>query len=157
MNKETAISHWSQIVDLRKKGWQDKEIAKYLNIKIGDVLRISKTVFYSSNYSLVSNKKKKSKKKKKKKKIKIHDPKYRITGTDYVKQIVRKRDDNICRICGTKHVEGKRKMDVVFDDHEKTFGKEYVSVSEIDKLITVCHRCNLQMKWKIKVKSNKTL
>jgi len=150
MNKERALQCWSVIIDLRKKSWTDEAIADYLKIKEGDLLRIMKTVFYPSAYRKISNKKKI-------KKVRGYKSKARNEGRDYIKSKVRKRDKNKCRACGRVHEEGTRAFDVVFKDMTKAFGKKYVSAREVEKLQTVCHKCNTKIKYDYHHKSNKII
>jgi hypothetical protein len=64
-------------------------------------------------------------------------------GRDYVRQLVRKRDDFTCQSCFQQWEEGRRHFDVHhLDGLCGKKSKGYDRVGEIGKLITLCHRCH---------------
>jgi len=67
----------------------------------------------------------------------------RFTGRDYVRELVRIRDNQTCQGCSEKWKPGERKLDV---HHIKGFcGKNsrgYDNIKDMDTLITLCHRCH---------------
>ena len=64
-------------------------------------------------------------------------------GRDYVRDLVRKRDNHTCQDCKKKWVHGKKKFDV---HHLNGFcGKKsrgYDSSKDTRYLVTLCHRCH---------------
>lgn len=150
MNKDTALSHWSMITELRKMGWDDKQIANHLKIRMGDLLLIMRMSFFSEFREGVPKvfvkKKKKVVKKRKRRKIILYSGELRHEGADYTRWLVRKRDGHKCQLCKKEHVPGKKAMDVIFKDTKEFVGKRYIRVKDTDKLITVCHKCNYKIK-----------
>lgn len=70
----------------------------------------------------------------------------RLEGRDYVREIVRARDKYICQKCERKWKKGERRFDVHhlgFDCGIKT--KAYDRKAETAGLITLCHRCHLNL------------
>lgn len=69
-----------------------------------------------------------------------------LTGRDYVRFLVRKRDNFKCKKCKTKWNKGNRQFDV---HHLNGLcgkkSKAYDKITEIDGLITLCHRCHLNL------------
>ena len=68
-------------------------------------------------------------------------------SVDYVREIVRQRDKHTCQKCGLKWKVGMRKLDVHHlvpemngRSHEKGISK--YDRANMDKLITLCHRCH---------------
>ena len=64
-------------------------------------------------------------------------------GRNYLREIVRIRDNHTCQKCGRKWREGTRRFDVhriSLDDNGK-----YYSIKSIDEWITYCHRCHLNL------------
>lgn len=74
--------------------------------------------------------------------------KQRLTGRDYVREKVRERDKRTCqnKECGKKWEEGMRRFDV--HHLNGLCGKKsqkYDRISEMDGLITLCHKCHLSL------------
>lgn len=69
----------------------------------------------------------------------------RKTGREFLKEVVRKRDNWTCQICGKKWEEGERSLDVhhLDEELEGKNGLKYESCKNIDRMITLCHRCHL--------------
>ena len=67
-------------------------------------------------------------------------------GLDFIRDIVRKRDSDICQKCLKKWIKGKRKLDVHHLDikMEGTRDLKY-DRENLDKMITLCHRCHLNL------------
>ncbi len=64
-------------------------------------------------------------------------------GRDFIREVVRMRDKHTCQVCKRRWNEGQRRFDI---HHLNGFcGKKSRSVdkiSEIDGLITLCHKCH---------------
>src|SRR3990167_1449568 len=70
-------------------------------------------------------------------KIKLH------TGRGRTRELVRIRDNHTCQNCGKKWIEKTRRFDV--HHLNGLCGKKsrsYDKISEMDKLITLCHKCH---------------
>lgn len=66
-----------------------------------------------------------------------------LQGKDRTREIVRRRDNWTCQDCGKKWVLGQRRFDV--HHLNGLCGKKslkYDKISEIDGLITLCHKCH---------------
>ena len=65
------------------------------------------------------------------------------TGRDRTREIVRQRDKKTCVDCGVQWKQGMRKLDVhhIF---ERRASKKYDKVSDIGRLITLCHKCHMK-------------
>ena len=64
------------------------------------------------------------------------------TGRDYVREKVRNRDKQSCRICGKKWIGGRK-----FDVHHLNglcgkMSRGYDSIKNISGLITLCRKCH---------------
>lgn len=72
---------------------------------------------------------------------KIQNNKYR--GIDRTREMVRMRDNQTCQECKKVWIEGNRKYDV---HHLNGLcgkrSRKYDKVSEMDGLITLCHKCH---------------
>lgn len=67
----------------------------------------------------------------------------KMGGRERTREIVRIRDKHSCQDCGDKWIDGKRRFDV--HHLNGLCGKKsrsYDKVSEIDGLITLCHKCH---------------
>ena len=68
---------------------------------------------------------------------------YGFQGMDYTREKVRIRDNQTCQNCGKIWVDGQRKFDV---HHLNGLcgkkSRKYDKVSEMDGLITLCHKCH---------------
>lgn len=68
-----------------------------------------------------------------------------FSGREYARELARMRDDHTCQECGKKWIEGTRRFDV---HHLNGIcglrSRKYDKVSDIDGLITVCHKCHYQ-------------
>lgn len=70
-------------------------------------------------------------------------PKWKSTGRERVREIVRYRDNYSCQDCGKVWIKGTRSFDVHHLNGmcgKKSTG--YDRMSEIDGLITLCHKCH---------------
>jgi hypothetical protein len=78
--------------------------------------------------------------------IDIDDDARALTGRDYVRELVRLRDNRTCQKCGKVWQVGMRRFDV-----HHTMGmcgknsRGYDKVAYIDKMVTYCHKCHLTM------------
>lgn len=66
-----------------------------------------------------------------------------LQGRDYVRELVRIRDNRTCMMCERAWQHGKRRFDV--HHLNGLCGKRsrgYDSVSDLDVLITLCHKCH---------------
>lgn len=71
-------------------------------------------------------------------------------GRDYIRELVRIRDKRTCQECGKKWRKGMRRFDVHHQDeaqegtsHKK--GSIPIDRKSMDKMITLCHRCHLNL------------
>src|SRR3990167_10518741 len=67
----------------------------------------------------------------------------KLEGKDYTREKVRIRDDYTCQMCEKRWKEGERRFDV--HHLNGLCGKKstkYDKVSEMDGLITLCHKCH---------------
>lgn len=69
-------------------------------------------------------------------------------GRDFNREIVRMRDGYTCQLCKTKWIEGHRRFDVhhideVMDGKSHEKGITAYDSENMDKLITLCHRCHM--------------
>lgn len=64
-------------------------------------------------------------------------------GRDYTRELVRQRDSRMCQECYKKWEPGQRRFDIhhLFECGSKS--KAYDKVSEMDGLITYCHKCHM--------------
>lgn len=77
-------------------------------------------------------------------------------GRDYVRELVRQRDGRICQMCGKVWEFGMRRFDVhhIYSCGSKS--KAYDKVSEIDSMVTYCHKCHLSLEVVVKKMRDKT-
>lgn len=69
-----------------------------------------------------------------------------LTGLDFIREKVRKRDNWTCQSCGKKWVTGTRRFDVHHIETHLESVKDYqYEKRNLDKLITLCHRCHLRL------------
>jgi hypothetical protein len=70
-----------------------------------------------------------------------------LEGRDMLKEIVRRRDNHTCQVCSRVWQEGQRRLDVHHLDEELE-GKEglkYQNCKCFDRMITLCHKCHLNL------------
>lgn len=70
------------------------------------------------------------------------------SGRDRYRELVRKRDNQKCQLCGAKWIKG-RKFDIhhIYDENGENTKK---CDKEFNKQITLCHQCHLRVdSWKI--------
>jgi 5-methylcytosine-specific restriction endonuclease McrA len=84
-------------------------------------------------------------KSKKEKEIKKYLHK-KIEGRERTRELIRIRDNYTCQICGKVWIEGQRRFDVHHKDCVKEKTKQYDKYEiEKDNLITLCHKCHLNL------------
>lgn len=72
-------------------------------------------------------------------------------GLDFIREKIRKRDNWICQKCGKKWVFGERRFDVHHTDHiveglqSNHRGRYKIDKENFDKMITLCHKCHLNL------------
>jgi hypothetical protein len=69
-----------------------------------------------------------------------------LEGMDYTREVVRIRDQHTCKGCSKVWVHGERRFDV--HHLNGVCGKrsrKYEKISAIDGLITLCHKCHLNL------------
>lgn len=71
----------------------------------------------------------------------------RLEGRDFWKEVVRRRDDYTCQICGKIWQPEQRRFDAHHLDEnlEGENGRKYENCKCIDRMITLCHRCHLRL------------
>ena len=68
-----------------------------------------------------------------------------LTGRDYTREKVRKRDNYTCQHCLLVWKKGERRFDVHHKDLDKDKTKGYDKPEEFNNLITLCHKCLLNI------------
>ncbi len=68
-------------------------------------------------------------------------------GRGYLREIVRRRDNHTCQICGEKWQSGQRRLDVhhLNEKYEGNNGRQYYKNKEFKKMITLCHKCHMNL------------
>ena len=69
----------------------------------------------------------------------------KLDGIDRLAEIVRRRDNWTCQICGKIWEKGKRRFDVHHLDPECESKKTYENYKKFDRMITLCHKCHLNL------------
>lgn len=70
---------------------------------------------------------------------------YKGGGRDFVRELIRARDNYTCKDCGKVWKEGMRRFDVAHLDVHAGKALKYESYDECkNNVITLCHKCNLQ-------------
>ena len=121
------------VKDLRSKGWTYK--------KIGDFLGISKQEVYNIIHYVPHPRLPRI--------PRPSGPKIRgkLEGRDFLKEKVRMRDNHTCQNCGQIWIPGTRR----FDTHHKNFvpsqteAREYKNNKNMDDMITLCHKCQMNL------------
>jgi len=68
---------------------------------------------------------------------------WRENGLDFIREKVRNRDNQTCIVCNKIWKEGLRKFDVHHKEIDEGRNARYSYDSQnMDKLITICHRCH---------------
>ena len=72
----------------------------------------------------------------------------KLGGRDKLKEMVRRRDNHTCQICGKKQEKGKKSLDVHHIDENKggKNGYSYKNCKDLDRMITLCHKCHSNLK-----------
>ena len=69
-----------------------------------------------------------------------------LMGRDFVRVLARFRDDWICQGCGKKWEFGQRRFDLHhIDGNCGIKSRKYDKIEDLDILITLCHRCHLNL------------
>jgi 5-methylcytosine-specific restriction endonuclease McrA len=72
-------------------------------------------------------------------------------GRDFIRELVRLRDNHACQKCGKKWVDGERRLDVHHLDIEvenlgsSSRGSVKRDKENFNKMITLCHKCHLNL------------
>lgn len=66
------------------------------------------------------------------------------SGREHTRMLVRARDKHTCQICKRMWEKGEKRFDV-HHIYEKRASKNYDSVSDLHKLITLCHKCHMRL------------
>lgn len=66
----------------------------------------------------------------------------KLTGRDALREKVRVRDNHTCQHCNKKWLEGERRFDVHHLEESRQSTYDYNS-EELEKMITLCHKCHL--------------
>lgn len=67
----------------------------------------------------------------------------KLQGRDYARELVRTRDNYTCQSCGKKWKEGQRRFDIHhLDNLCGKLSKKADSVKNLNRLITLCHKCH---------------
>jgi hypothetical protein len=69
-----------------------------------------------------------------------------LQGADFTREIIRRRDNYTCQICGRVWQEGQRRFDVHHIDCDPSKTKQYDNLEkEKNNMITLCHKCHLNI------------
>lgn len=69
-----------------------------------------------------------------------------VSGMDRTREIVRIRDHHTCQSCGNVWVYGQRRFDIHhLNGNCGKFSTSYDSVLDIDGLVTLCHKCHMNL------------
>ena len=70
-----------------------------------------------------------------------------LEGKDRLKEMVRRRDNHTCQICLKKWRKGQRRFDVqqLDEELEGKAGLIYKNWKNLDRQITLCHKCHLNL------------
>ena len=68
-----------------------------------------------------------------------------FSGRDFLAEIVRIRDKKTCQICGRVWKKGERRLDVHHIDEEDENHYTYANYKKFDRMITLCHKCHLNL------------
>ena len=72
-------------------------------------------------------------------------------GKDYLRELVRRRDNHTCQICGRFwNFSERRRFDVhhLDDQHEGKSaerGSYAIDKNNLDRMVTLCHKCHLNL------------
>jgi predicted transcriptional regulator len=77
-----------------------------------------------------------------------------LEGREFVREMVRHRDNYTCQICEKVWEKGSRKFDIHHKDCAREKSRQYDNYDKEKKnLITLCHKCHLNLHSIIKSKS----
>lgn len=76
-----------------------------------------------------------------------------FSGRDLQREKIRIRDDFTCQWCG-RLWNGTRRLDVHHIDGDKSKTLKYEKASKFDNMISLCHKCHLNLPHSIKEMSN---
>ena len=119
------------IRDLIIKGWTYKTIAKYFGISRQRVHQI--ITGYKSPYKYIKRERKPTV--------------IKLEGRDFLKEKVRIRDNHTCQNCGKIWVPGTRRLDTHHTNFipSVTEAREYKNNKNMDDMITLCHKCQMNL------------
>jgi len=71
----------------------------------------------------------------------------KVGGRERLKELVRIRDKHTCQKCGKVWKEGMRKFDThhIDEEIEGKLGLKYCNCKDMTKMVTLCHRCHLNL------------
>lgn len=158
---------FEQVSQLRKTGFTYREIAAILNVSAQTAHNIHKPKYYyyfiflkkcsKCGYKVHDSNSRKAKcsncielkkeqtalKRKEFKAIFKNSPAWLCKGKDRTREQIRHRDKYTCQMCGKKWDGKSRRFDVHhLDGVCGKKSKQYDSMSDADKLITLCHKCH---------------
>ena len=143
-----------RIIELRNKGFTYSQIAKKVNLSHQRIHQIvTGYVSPSGRSGYIENPEN----------IKIYTKRKReflglptgivnsnTGGRDYIRELVRMRDKHTCQMCRKKWMTTQRRFDVHHEDGDLE-GKSHMKgiiesdKKNMDKMITLCHRCHLNL------------
>jgi len=73
--------------------------------------------------------------------------KWKLEGRDFLKEKIRARDNWQCQLCYRVWHEGERRFDTHHQDEHKEgkIGKSYEFSKLFGEMITLCHKCHLNL------------
>jgi hypothetical protein len=154
MKYKQKLKRYEKIIALRSEKWSYGKISRRFHIsgeRVRQIIAYGKPephiVLKKETKERVDRRIVVNRKTGKKMTFNAHAEKYGFQGRDYVRERVRVRDGHTCQSCGVfRHPSmrlGKRSLDVHHLDG--LCGKKsirYDRVSEIDRLVTLCHKCH---------------
>ena len=134
----------NKIINLRKQGKSFKEIGKIFGVSRQ---RIHQIVNGQKRYlKPIDQVKIFTKRKREHLGLPIEIKNYGSGGLDFVRELVRVRDNHTCQMCGKKWEEGKRRFDVHhLDENMESIKNIKYDRNNLDKMITYCHKCHLSL------------
>ena|SRR3990167_6443897 len=140
---------YKEIMELKKLGWTDVRIALKFKVSHQRIHQI-KTGYSSTprispiDHKILTLRRRKF--------LRIGDFKSDSSrgGREFINEIVRARDNHTCQICKKKWKETMRRFDVHHTDEEADGKSRFKGIlkynrDNLDKLVTLCHKCHLNL------------
>lgn len=139
----TKQSRYNEIIELREQGLNYRSIGEIVRLSPQGVANILSKDYIGKDLkcSLCGNH------------LLLNEKRFcsecnlkKLTGREAIREKIRIRDNHTCQICGKRWEEGQRRFDVHHIDCDKEKSRQYdVYDIEKDNLITLCHKCHLNL------------